>query len=264
MQEVTLTADIIIVGAGIAGMTAAIYATRAGKKVLVLESGVEGGQIVNTVNIENWPGDFRISGFELSRNIKAQAQSLGAQFDYARITSINKTSNYYTVTSEDDEVFTARAVILAVGTTPRKMSEKQTADAGARAISYCATCDGALYKGKPVVVVGSGNTAKHETAYLKNIASKVYHIHHDDPIPQDAVAVFVAIGRVPNTAFCNGLVDLDADGYIIAGEDCQTSAPGIFAAGDCRTKTLRQLVTAASDGATAATAALHYLSSIRD
>ena len=110
-----------------------------------------------------------------------------------------------------------------------------------------------------VVVVGSGNSAKNEMSYLKNIASKVYHIHHDDPIPKDAVAVFVAIGRVPNTDFLKGKVDLNKDGYVVAGEDCETSVPGIFVAGDCRTKAVRQLITAASDGAIAAEAAVKYL-----
>ena len=251
--------DIIIVGAGVAGMTAAIYAVRAGKKTLVLESGVEGGQIINTINIENWPGDPQISGADLIKKIKTHVKKLGAEFDYARISRIEKKGESWCLIGEDGEEFEASSIILALGTEPRRMSEKQTLDAGDRAISYCATCDGALYKNKPVVVVGSGNTAKHEIAYLSNIASKVYHIHHDDPIPKDAVAVFVAIGRVPNTALCDGLVDLDEQGYIIAGEDCRTSTPGIFAAGDCRTKDLRQLITAASDGAIAATNAVKYL-----
>lgn len=251
--------DVIIIGAGIAGMTAAIYAARASKKVLVLEARVEGGQIINTINIENWPGDFGVSGVDLMRRIKQQAEKLGAEFDYTEAKRIEKNGDDWIVVDEDDERLEARAVILAMGTEPRKLSEKQAADAGGRAISYCATCDGALYKNKPVVVVGSGNTAKHETAYLKNIASKVYHIHHDDPIPEDAVAVFVAIGRIPNTGICRGLIDLDENGYIIADEDCETSVSGIFVAGDCRTKSLRQLVTAASDGAVAATRAIEFL-----
>lgn len=251
--------DIIIVGAGVAGMTAAIYAVRAGKKVLVLESQAEGGQIINTISIENWPGDPQISGADLTKKIKAHAKKLGAEFDYEKIAKIEKKGGNWCLISEEGEEFEASSIILALGTEPRRMNEKQTLDAGNRAISYCATCDGALYKNKPVVVVGSGNTAKHEMTYLENIASKVYHIHHDDPIPKDAVAVFVAIGRVPNTALCDGLVDLDEQGYIIAGEDCKTSTPGIFVAGDCRTKELRQLVTAASDGAIAATNAVKYL-----
>ena len=251
--------DVIIIGAGIAGMTAAIYIARANKKVLVLEACVEGGQIINTVDIENWPGDFGVSGVDLVRKIKKQAEELGVEFEYTEVEKVEKSGDGWVVADEDGEGLGARSVILAVGTEPRKLSEKQTAEVGRRAISYCATCDGALYKNKPVVVVGSGNTAKHEIAYLKNIASIVYHIHHDDPIPEDVAAVFVAIGRVPNTGFCNGLVDLDESGYIVAGEDCKTSVRGIFVAGDCRTKSLRQLVTAASDGAIAATEAIKFL-----
>ena len=261
MEEMVKKYDVIIVGAGIAGMTAAIYSARANKKVLILESSIEGGQIINAISVKNWPGELTISGVDLTRKVKEQAKELGAEFNYAKVEKIEKNGDDWTIIGEGDETFEARSVILAIGTEPRKLSEKQTADAGTRAISYCATCDGALYKNKPVVVVGSGNTAKHETAYLKNIASKVYHIHHDDPIPEDAAAIFVAIGRVPNTEFCKGLVDLDEGGYIVSGEDCKTSVPGIFAAGDCRTKNLRQLVTAASDGAIAATEAIKFLDS---
>lgn len=250
--------DIAIIGSGVAGMTAAIYAARASKKVIVLELLLEGGQIVNSTHVDNWPGDLGISGVDLSRKIKAHCEQLGVEFCYARVQQITPKDGGWCITIEDSEPLMARSIILAVGTKPREMSPAQSASAGNRPISYCATCDGALYKGKPVVVVGSGNTAKHEAAYLENIASRVYHIHHDDPIPEDAAAVFVAIGRVPNTALAQGLVDLDDQGYVIAGEDCQASTPGIFVAGDCRTKPLRQLVTAAADGAVAAVAAVQY------
>lgn len=246
--------DVIVIGAGIAGMTAAIYASRAGKKVLVLESTVQGGQIINTINIENWPGDFRVSGVDLTNKIYAQVEELGSKVEFSEVIAIEKTDKKegeFLVKTDDGDYF-AGAIILAVGTEPRRLSEKQAKDAGKRAISYCATCDGALYNGKPVVVVGSGNTAKHEIKYLEGIASKVYHIHHDDPIPEDAEAVFVAIGRIPNTGFLKDFVELDGDGYIVAGEDCKTSCPGVYAAGDCRTKNVRQLVTAAADGAVAA------------
>lgn len=243
--------DVIIIGAGIAGLTSAIYTARAGKKTLVLEGKVYGGQIINTLSIENWPGDFKVSGVDLINKVKNQATELGAEIELEEVEKVEKIEGGFRVVTEDGE-YTAGAVIVAVGAEPRKLSEKQAADAGKRAISYCATCDGALYKGKPVVVVGSGNSAKDEIEYLEGIASKVYHIHHDDPIPEDAEAVFVAIGRVPSTGFLKGLVDMDENGYIIAGEDCKTSCPGIYAVGDCRTKTTRQLVTAAADGAIAA------------
>ena len=250
--------DIVIVGAGIAGLTAAIYGRRAGKSVLILEGTVPGGQIINTPTIENWPGDYGVSGVDLIRKIQAQVEELGAEIEYEEVTAVKPEGDNFKVMTEDAE-YQARAVIIATGTDPRKLSEAQAKDAGQRPISYWATCDGALYKGKPVVVVGSGNTAKQEIQYLKNICSEVYHIHHDDPIPASAEAVFVAIGRIPATGVFKGFVDLDDKGYIIAGEDCETSRPGVFVAGDCRTKEVRQLVTAAGDGAVAAGAAIDYL-----
>ena len=250
--------DVVILGAGMAGLTAGIYVSRAGKSVLVLESGAVGGQIVTAPSVENWPGSFRMSGADLMQGIKNQATELGVEIRYEEVIEVVKNDEGFLVATDEEE-YAALAVIVAIGTEPRKLSEKQANDAGKRAISYCATCDGALYKGKPVVVVGSGNTAKQEMAYLKNIASKVYHIHHDDPIPEDAEAVFVAIGRIPMTKMYTDLVDVDQDGFIIAGEDCVTSCPGVFVAGDCRTKSVRQLVTAAGDGAVAAEAAVHYL-----
>lgn len=246
--------DCIIIGAGMAGLTSAIYLCRANKTVLVLEGNIHGGQIINTINIENWPGDFKVSGADLMQKIYQQAVDLGAEIEYEEVIEIINSDDKI-VKTEDGE-YETKSIILATGTEPRKLSEKQTKDAGSRAISYCATCDGALYKGKPVVVVGSGNTAKHEIKYLEGIASKVHHIHHDDPIPKDAEAVFVAIGRIPNTKFLKGLIELDEHGYIKASEDCKTSVEGIFAAGDCRTKDVRQLVTAAGDAAVAADAAL--------
>lgn len=279
--------DVIVVGAGIAGMTAAIYVARAGKSVLVLEPGVYGGQIVNALKVANWPGEVVVSGMELMKKIYHQMNNLGVEVAEERVIKIVPSTGPAAcfspvaplcedstgtlsqaspvgahdsfIVKTDDNEYSCGAIIIATGTEPRKLSEKQAKDAGERAISYCATCDGALYKDKPVVVVGSGNTAKHEIQYLENIASKVYQIHHDDPIPEEAVAVFVAIGRVPATEFLDGVVSLDDEGYVMAGEDCRTSASGIFVAGDCRTKSVRQLVTAAGDGAIAATEAVRYL-----
>ena len=250
--------DVVIVGAGIAGMTAAIYICRAGKSVLVLEERVQGGQIINTINIENWPGDFKVSGAELSQKIYKQMEELGAEVEFDKVTKISRDKGEFVIECEDED-YRALAVVIASGTEPRRLSERQTLDVGNRPISYCATCDGALYKDKIVVVVGHGNSAKHEVKYLENIASKVYQIHHDEPIPEDAEAVFVAIGRVPNTSFLKDFVELDGDGYVVASEDCKTSMLGVFVAGDCRVKDVRQLVTAASDGAVAASAAVEYL-----
>ena len=251
--------DVIIIGAGMAGMTAAIYAVRAGLKVLVLEGKVRGGQIVDAEIVENWPGDYGVSGTDLMEKINHQMNNLGAEIAYEEAESVKKTDDGNFSVKTDETEYACRAIILAMGTEPRKLSEKQSEYAGERPVSYCATCDGALYKDKPVVVIGSGNTAKGEIAYLKKIASKVYHIHHDELIPEEAEAVFVAIGRVPNTKICKELVDLDESGYVVAGEDCKTSCEGVFVAGDCRTKELRQLVTAAGDAAVAAEQAVKYL-----
>lgn len=254
--------DMIIVGAGMAGMTAAIYAKRAGLSVLVLEKKVQGGQIVHALRVDNWPGDYGVSGADLMNKIYHQMNNVGAEIEFEDVLEIDdtgKTSSERFIVVTEDEKYSCGAIILAIGTEPRKLSERQASDVGERPISYCATCDGALYKDKTVVVVGSGNTAKHEIRYLEGICRKVYHIHHDEPIPEDAEAVFVAIGRVPGTGFLGGLVELDENGYVVAGEDCATSHAGVFVAGDCRTKNLRQLATAAGDGAVAASVAAQYL-----
>ncbi len=256
-----MNADIIIIGAGIAGMTAGIYAARAGKSVLIIEGKVLGGQIVESQRVENWPGELAISGEDLSKKVDEQVKKLGVTVVYEVAEDIlnDEEGEYEFVIKTDETDYRCDALIIATGTGPRKLSEKKMAEVGNRPVFYCATCDGALYKGKPVVVVGSGNTAKYEVSYLENIASKVYNIHHNEPIPADAEAVFVAIGRIPNTSFLNDLIKLDSDGYVVADENCHTSQPGIFVAGDCRTKSVRQLVTAAADGAVAATEAVRYL-----
>ena len=251
--------DTVIIGAGMAGLTAGIYLGRAEKKVLIVEAGVIGGQIVSALTIENWPGELDISGRDLMGRVSEQAIKSGVEIRYEEIVDVVENDDEFTVVTDEGE-YKCRSVIIAAGTSPRKMSEKQTLSAGDRPISYCATCDGALYKNKTVVVVGSGNTAKHEIKYLEGICSKVYHIHHDESIPEEAEAVFVAIGRVPATGFLNSLVDLDENGYVVAGEDCITSCSGVFVAGDCRTKSIRQLVTAAGDGAVVADAVVRYLS----
>ena len=250
--------DVIIIGAGMAGLTSAIYASRAGLSVLVLESGAVGGQILPAFRVENWPGAYGVSGADLMKNVAEQATELGAKIEYAEVWGILWGGKEFIIETDDGE-YRCKSVILAMGTEARRLSEKQEKDAGERPISYCATCDGALYRDKPVVVVGSGNTAKQEMEYLEGICSKVYHIHHDDPIPKDAEAVFVAIGRVPKTKFLKDLVKMDKQGYVVASEDCVTSCPGVFAAGDCRTKSVRQLVTAAGDAAVAVEGVVEFL-----
>ena len=297
--------DIVIVGAGTAGLSAAIYAVRAGKRVIVLEATTHGGQIVNTPEVENYPGIQKISGFEFANNLYKQAKSLGAEVIYEKVIGIevNGEEKIVHTTKED---YQAKAVILATGAKNRPLGlehEKEWIGAG---ISYCAICDGMFYRGKDVAVAGGGNTALENAIFLTNYCRKVYLIHRRDAfrgeekllqtlkekpnvefvlnanitrlIGEDGVdgvevedknthekrvidvmGLFVAIGQMPeNSEFIN-VVDLDKGGYIEAKEDCKTKTKGIFTAGDCRTKKVRQLATAASDGAIAALAACEYI-----
>ena len=297
--------DIVIVGAGTAGLFAAIYSVRAGKSVMVLEATTHGGQIVNTPEVENYPGIQKISGFEFANNLYKQAKSLGAEVIYEKVIGIevNGEEKIVHTTKED---YQAKAVILATGAKNRPLGlehEKEWIGAG---ISYCAICDGMFYRGKDVAVAGGGNTALENAIFLTNYCRKVYLIHRRDAfrgeekllqtlkekpnvefvlnanitrlIGEDGVdgvevedknthekrvidvmGLFVAIGQMPeNSEFIN-VVDLDKGGYIEAKEDCKTKTKGIFTAGDCRTKKVRQLATAASDGAIAALAACEYI-----
>lgn len=297
--------DIVIVGAGTAGLSAAIYAVRAGKSVIVLEATTHGGQIVNTPEVENYPGIQKISGFEFANNLYKQAKSLGAEVIYEKVIGIevNGEEKIVHTTKED---YQTKAVILATGAKNRPLGlehEKEWIGAG---ISYCAICDGMFYRGKDVAVAGGGNTALENAIFLTNYCRKVYLIHRRDAfrgeekllqtlkekpnvefvlnanitrlIGEDGVdgvevedknthekrvidvmGLFVAIGQMPeNSEFIN-VVDLDKGGYIEAKEDCKTKTKGIFTAGDCRTKKVRQLATAASDGAIAALAACEYI-----
>ena len=297
--------DIVIVGAGTAGLSAAIYAVRAGKSVIVLEATTHGGQIVNTPEVENYPGIKKISGFEFANNLYEQAKSLGAEVVYEKVIGIEVNGEEKIVhTAKED--YQAKAVILATGAKNRPLGlehEKEWIGAG---ISYCATCDGMFYRGKDVAVAGGGNTALENAIFLTNYCRKVYLIHRRDAfrgeekllqtlkekpnvefvlnanitrlIGEDGVdgvevedknthekrvidvmGLFVAIGQMPeNSEFIN-VVDLDKGGYIEAKEDCKTKTKGIFTAGDCRTKKVSQLATAASDGAIAALAACEYI-----
>lgn len=302
--------DVIIVGAGIAGLTAAIYAKRAEKKVLVLEGKVPGGQIINTLKIGNWPGDNGVSGVELMQKIQKQAEDFGTEIEMERVEEIEKLDNGFRVVTEDDE-YEASVVILAVGADDKKLGLPHEEELVGRGISYCATCDGAFYKDKKVAVIGGGNTALYDALYLADIASKVYLVHRRGELRGDAFladrlrdkknvefvlgyvpeelkgekklselklrasglvdevkegrtlevdGIFVAVGKEPQTKRFGELVKLDAGGYVVASENCETSCPGIFVAGDCRTKTVRQLVTAAADGAVAAAEAIEFLS----
>ena len=296
--------DIIIVGAGPAGLTAAIYARRASKKVLVLEAKSYGGQIINTLDIENYPVEAHISGFDFATKLYNQAKDLGAEIIFEKVVEINdKIHEKEVITTKNKYV--AKAIILATGSENRKLCLDNENDLVGKGISYCATCDGAFYKNKNVAVVGGGNTALEDALYLTDIANKVYLIHRRDEFRGeestvnllkdkdniefiynsnvtklnanerlesievtnkdgsikkiDVDGLFVAVGRIPENENFAKLINLDNSGYIIAGEDCNTNVPGIFVAGDNRTKEVRQLVTATSDGAIAATSAIKYI-----
>ena len=295
--------DIIIIGAGPAGMTAAIYARRAEKSVLVLEARSYGGQIVSTPEIENYPAAPHISGFDFATKVYEQAVELGAEFRFERVTGITDGS-VKTVTTSGGS-YEGRAVIIATGSECRRLGLPGEDKLAGRGISYCATCDGGFFRKKDVAVVGGGNTALEDALYLSGLARTVYVIHRRDSFRGDGATaarlrskdnvklvlnsrvtaleygdrltgievtdnnggvssipldgLFIAVGRTPENAPFAGLIELDGAGYVSASENCRTSVPGIFAAGDNRTKEVRQLVTAAADGAVAAGEAIKYL-----
>ena len=295
--------DIIIIGAGPAGLTAAIYGRRANKSVLVLEAKSYGGQIINTLDIENYPANNHISGFDFATNLYNQAKELGAEIVFDKVIEI--TNNKEVITANNK--YNAKAIIIATGSDNRKLGLPNEDELIGKGISYCATCDGAFFKGKDVAVVGGGNTALEDALYLSNLANKVYIIHRRDEFRGEDKSVnlikqkdnielilnstvtklisddkltgievtnkdgsintinidglFVAIGRVPSNDYYKNIINLDDQGYVIANEDCKTNIPFIFVAGDNRTKEVRQLVTATSDGAVAATNAIKYIES---
>ena len=289
--------DIIIIGAGPAGMTAALYGARANKKVLVLEALNYGGEIVNTLNIENYPVEETISGFDFATKLYNQITKLGVEVKLEKVISINESKEVKT----NESTYTGKSIIIATGLKNRKLDLPLEEELIGKGISYCATCDGAFFKGKDVAVVGGGNTALEDSLYLSDICNKVYLIHRRnefraDPITVDKVlnksnikvlydsiitkingnnnlesieinndetlnveGLFIAIGKVPVLDYLNNLIETNESGYIKSNELCHTNIEGIFVAGDIREKTLRQLVTATSDGAIAATEAIKYI-----
>lgn len=302
--------DIIVVGAGTAGLSAAIYGVRAGKSVLVIEAKNYGGQIVNSREVENYPGISHISGYEFAKNLYEQAISLGAEYKQGTVVRIeasgeNKSVQVNTFAGSSD-CYETKAVILATGAKNRPLGVNKEKDYIGAGISYCATCDGMFFRGRDVAVVGGGNTALEDATFLSNYCNKVYVIHRreefrgelkiiealkqkanvqfimstvvteligddmltgikikhvdkDEETKLEVSGVFVAIGQMPDNSSFENMVRLDKNGYIDAKEDCLTQTDGIFVAGDCRTKTVRQLTTAAADGAVAALAACEYI-----
>ena len=292
--------DIIIIGAGTAGLTAALYGARAGKKVLVLEEKNTGGQIINSPTIENYPGIRHISGFEFIQSLQEQAEAAGATIQNSRAQKIVDQGEGKVVMTKE-KLYQSRAVIISTGVVEKKLGLPKEKELTGCGVSYCAVCDGAFYRDKRVAVVGGGNTALEDALFLSNYCKRVYLIHRRDQFRGESWMVnqllqkenvefilestivclqgntsleslqiknvktniideltvnglFIAIGQQPSNESFAGTVDLDEQGFICADETCRTNVRGIFAAGDCRTKKVRQLVTAAADGAVAALA----------
>lgn len=286
--------DLIIVGAGPAGLTAALYALRANKSVLVLESKNYGGQIINANKIENYPGIKEISGFDYAKNLYEQVKNLNGIVKYETVIHIDEYKNV--ITNKDK--YKANAVILATGSENKKLNLENELLLIGKGISYCATCDGNFYKNKVVAVVGGGNTALEDTLYLSGLASKVYLIHRrtsfrgeekyiDEIKEKDNIelllntnvvsingneilesidldtginikldGLFIAIGREPKNDIFSNVVELDENGYFVSNDGVHTKTKGIYVAGDARVKDLRQLTTAVNDGSIAATIAI--------
>lgn len=286
--------DVIIVGAGPAGLTAGIYAARAGRDVLILEKTMTGGQAALTSEMENYPGFANgISGVDLAMAMAEQTLNMGAKIVYDGALEIDCAGRRVRTQGGWHE---AKQLILALGAQPRLLGVPGEREFFGRGISVCATCDGAFYKGKRVAVIGGGNTAAEEALYLAGLGCDVQLVHRRDKLRAERVlaerveaepritilweswvlsfegakkiermnlckdkveaidGAFIAIGRTPDTALVRGQVDMDETGFIVAGEACQTSVPGVYVAGDARTKSLRQVVTAVADGAIAASA----------
>nr|WP_073166642.1 thioredoxin-disulfide reductase [Desulfofundulus australicus] len=298
--------DVVIIGGGPAGLTAGIYAARAKLKTLLIERGMTGGLAATTELIENYPGFSEgIGGPELMSRMEAQARRFGLEILNSNVETLQKENLSFIIKTEDTELLT-RTVIIATGAQPQRLNVKGEETFHGRGVSYCATCDGAFFKGKHVAVVGGGDAAVEEAMFLTRFAQKVFIIHRRGELRATKIVqerarqnprlefiwhsiveeitgketvngvrikdvrtgqmkelavdgVFIYIGYIPNSSLVKELVKLDEQGYIITDTNMQTSCPGIFAAGDVRQKSLRQVVTAVADGAIAAVSAEKYL-----
>ena len=298
--------DIIIIGSGPAGLSAAIYAQRACLDTIVIEkNGISGGQVLNTWEVDNYPGFPGVTGFELSRQFREHANKLGARVVQDEVVQVELSGNVKKVVCEE-ETYEARCVILASGAHHRTLEVPGEEELRGAGVSYCATCDGAFFRGRTVAVVGGGDAALEDSIFLARMCEKVYIVHRRDKLRGakrlqervqaleniefvwnsetvaiegnaqvealrlrqtktgeerrlDVDGVFIAVGIAPESELYAGQLELDEQGYIRADESGQTSVPGVFAAGDVRTKALRQILTAASDGANCVASAERYL-----
>ena len=297
--------DILIIGSGAAGLSAAVYASREMLKFAVIEKIFMGtGQIAESEQVDNYPGLYALSGFEIGEKLREHAVALGTEFINGDVSEIIPIENYYQLKLTNGKTFDTKTIVFASGAAHRKLGIKGEDEFTGRGVAYCAVCDAAFYRGKTVAVVGGGDSALGEAMLLSKFAEKVYLIHRSENFKANKLiqerlknvpnveiilntrvleimgdknvekikisqensekeisldGVFVAIGSKPNSELLANLVELDKGGYVVADEDGITSAKGIFAAGDVRTKKLRQVITAASDGANCVISAEEYL-----
>lgn len=302
--------EVIIIGSGPAGLAAAIYAGRAELDTIIIEKApMSGGQIINTYEVDNYPGIPDISGFDLSTKFREHCDKLDMNFITGEVTGFAVEDGIKTITLDDGTTYHAKAVIISAGANPRKLMIDGETKLSGMGVSYCATCDGAFFRNKITAVVGGGDVAVEDAIFLARLCKKVYVIHRknefraaksytsklmslenveiiwdsvvekiigDEQVEQieiknikteekntlDIDGIFIAVGNIPCSEVYKGLVNMDGSGYIIADESCETNIPGVFAAGDIRTKELRQIITAASDGANSITAVEKYLNQL--
>ena len=305
--------DVVIIGSGPAGISASIYAKRAGLKALTLEQNpISGGQVLNTYEVDNYPGLSGINGFDMGMKFREHADKLGCEFQNAAVSRVRKVSageeSGFILETSEGEIFT-RTVVAAMGAVHAKLQVPGEEEFAGKGVSYCATCDGAFFRGKVTAVVGGGDVAVEDAIFLARSCEKVYLIHRRDELRAADIlqkelkalpnieilwntvvkeiageekaqsltledtrtgvrrslaadGVFIAVGIVPSGDLMKDMVDCDEQGYFLAGEECATSVPGIFVAGDLRKKKLRQVVTAVADGANAIASVLDYLRSM--
>lgn len=296
--------DIIVIGGGPAGLTAATYARRAGKTVLVIEKAAFGGQITWSPKVENFPTIISISGTELGDRLLEQAMEQGAEVELEEVTAVEADGDVKRVRCDSGAEYEAKAIIIATGAKPRMLGLEREEELVGSGVGFCAVCDGAFYKGRDVAVNGGGNSALQDAMLLSETCRRVYLIHRrssfrgeeklvealrrrenvefilestveellgDTELRGIAVrhpggrreieldGLFVAVGHEPDNKIFAELMELDAAGYAASGEDCRTKTPGVFVAGDCRRKAVRQLTTAVADGSAAALAACAYI-----
>jgi len=299
--------DLIIIGGGPGGLSAAIYAMRAALKTVLIEMAAPGGQINNSDSVENWPGDEHISGAELAMKFSQHAQSYGLEIIYQEVSELEPGLDIHSVKLANGKTLQSHAVILATGGSPRKLEISGEEEYYGKGVSYCAVCDGFFFRDKTVVVIGGGDTAAEESLYLAKLAKKVYIAHRRDELRAGALlqqrvkadcdieilwntvveeiranaegvsavqlkdtqsgeqrelntdGVFIFIGFDPNNTLVPAGTRMNADGYVVTDDKCETNSPGIYVIGDLREKYARQIVLSAADGCTAALAAAHFV-----